>query len=446
MPWRASLPVASHIVLRNAAVPGCLFSDQIEGAQPDREGLVRADITLLDGRIAIITTHDTRRAPANVATMDLDGNQVWPCFVDMHTHLDKGHIWPRADNLDGTFASALATADADRTARWSADDVAARMSFGLRAAHAHGTAAIRTHLDSSSPQHRVTWPVFARLRDEWRGRISLQAVSILPLEHFQGSAGDELADCVAAHGGILGSVVLPSATLDRRLDRIFELAAARGLDLDFHADETGEANAAGLRAIAQATLRHRFDGKVVVGHCCSLAVQPADAVEQTLDLVAAAKLAIVSLPMCNLYLQDRSPRRTPRWRGVTLLHEIRARSIAVAIASDNCRDPFYGYGDHDMFEVFTQAARIAHLDRPVGPWPATVTQTPAMIMGLSQYGQLRADAPADLVLFNARSYSELLSRPQSDRVVLRAGKGIDTTLPDYRELDGLMARAPDPDG
>jgi cytosine deaminase len=31
-----------------------------------------------------------------------------------------------------------------------------------------------------------------------------------------------------------------------------------------------------------------------------------------------------------------------------------------------------------------------------------------------------------------------LSRPQADRIVLRQGRPIDTTLPDYRELDDLM--------
>jgi cytosine/creatinine deaminase len=441
MVWPVPLPVASHLVLENAAVPVCLLAGDIAGAAPDGEGLARVDIALQDGRIARITAHGAQPAPPAAEKTSLAGIQVWPCFVDMHTHLDKAHTWPRAENPDGTFASALATAGADRTARWNAEDVAARMSFGLRTAYAHGTAAIRTHLDSISPQHRISWPLFATMREQWRGRIDLQGVSILLLEHLQGSAGDELADCVAAHGGILGGVVLPSATLAQQLDRVFDLAAARGLDLDFHADETGDASAAALRAIAQAKLRHRFDGKVVVGHCCSLAVQPAIEVERTLDLVAAAQLAIVSLPMCNLYLQDRTPGRTPRWRGVTLLHEMRARGIGVAVASDNCRDPFYGYGDHDMLEVFREAARIAHLDRPVGSWPTAVTRTPAAIMGPGSRGQLGVGAPADLVLFNARSYSELLSRPQSDRLVLRAGKAIDTTLPDYRELDHLMARA-----
>ena len=51
-----------------------------------------------------------------------------------------------------------------------------------------------------------------------------------------------------------------------------------------------------------------------------------------------------------------------------------------------------------------------------------------------------APAPgADLLVLKARSYSEMLARHQFDRAVLRAGRAIDTTLPDYRELDDLMA-------
>ncbi|NJL43370.1 MAG: cytosine deaminase, partial [Pseudanabaena sp. SU_2_4] len=46
--------------------------------------------------------------------------------------------------------------------------------------------------------------------------------------------------------------------------------------------------------------------------------------------------------------------------------------------------------------------------------------------------------PADLIIFKARNFSELLSRPHSDRIVLRAGKAIDATLPDYDELDDLI--------
>lgn len=434
--WPPVLPTGGTLVLRDARVPACLVDALPKGAAVDAEGLARLDIAVDGGRIGTIEPSLSLSGHRDVA---LDGNQVWPCFVDMHTHLDKGHIWPRAENPDGTFDGALEAVLRDRESNWSAADVAARMDFALRASYAHGTAAVRTHIDSFPPQHAVSWPVFADMREKWRGRIALQAATIVMIERFEGDFGDELADMVAAHGGILGGVALPALELDRRLDRVFALASARGLDLDFHADETGDPQAMALRAIAAAKLRHRFPGKVTVGHCCSLALQGETEIDRTLDLVAQAGLAIVSLPMCNLFLQDRRAGRTPRWRGVTLLQEMAARGIPVCVASDNCRDPFFGYGDHDGLEVFAQAARIAQLDRPMGAWPAAITRTAADVMGLSRAGRIAVGAPADLILFDARGYSELLSRPQSDRVVLREGRPIDTTLPSYRELDRLFA-------
>ena len=42
------------------------------------------------------------------------------------------------------------------------------------------------------------------------------------------------------------------------------------------------------------------------------------------------------------------------------------------------------------------------------------------------------------MLFEGRTWSELLSRPQANRVVLRNGRAIDRRLPDYRELDDLL--------
>ena len=312
------------------------------------------------------------------------------------------------------------------------------MEFGLRCSHAHGTRAVRTHIDSHGPQALISWPVVEALRREWAGRVELQAVSLMPLHAFEGRAGERLADTVAGARGILGGVAFMTPEIDGELDRVLELATERRLDLDFHADESGDPAARALGHIARAVLRRGFEGRVVCGHCCSLALQPPDVVEETLDLVKQAGITIVTLPMCNLYLQDRVPGRTPRWRGVTLLHEMKARGIPVAVASDNVRDPFYGYGDHDMLEVYREATRIVHLDRPVGDWPRAATVTPADVMGLTGTGRLGPGLPADLVLFRARHWSELLARPQADRVVLRGGRALDAAPPDHRELDDLM--------
>jgi cytosine deaminase len=81
--------------------------------------------------------------------------------------------------------------------------------------------------------------------------------------------------------------------------------------------------------------------------------------------------------------------------------------------------------------------KIAHLDHPLGDWIRAATETPAAIMGIDR-GVLKPGAPADLLVLKARNYSEMLSRSQFDRTVLRGGRAIDTTLPDYRLLDDLM--------
>ena len=167
-------------------------------------------------------------------------------------------------------------------------------------------------------------------------------------------------------------------------------------------------------------------------------MQDQETADATIALVKEANIGIVSLPMCNLYLQDRITERTPRWRGITLVRELDAAGVSVALSSDNCRDPFYGFGDHDLLQVFSMGTKICHLDTPYDNWIESVTSRPASLMGLDHVGKIRIGEPADLVLFKARSYSELLSRPQSDRLVFRKGIAIDTTLPDYAELDDLL--------
>jgi cytosine deaminase len=95
-----------------------------------------------------------------------------------------------------------------------------------------------------------------------------------------------------------------------------------------------------------------------------------------------------------------------------------------------------------MLEDFREATRILQLDHAGGDWIRAVTATPADIMGLDRHGRIEAGDRADLVLTRARSYGELLSRPHEDRTVLVAGRPIDTTRPDYRELDHFMKGRP----
>ena len=428
--------------LSDARVPACLIDERIAA---DAEGLARVDLIIRAGRVAALRPAGSLGPPTDLGAIAAFGGIVVPCFVDAHVHLDKGHIWPRAPNPDGSFMSALTTVGSDRAVHWSAPDLLARMTFGLQCAYAHGTRALRTHLDSVGPQTRITWPVFAELRAAWSGRVELHSSPLFGIEHALDEAHMRgIENALTSFGGprpTIGAVTYMAPELQPGLDRLFRLASDKGWDLDFHVDESSDPAAHALRVIAETALRFKFPHRLLAGHCCSLALQPHDEAARTIALVAAAGMSVVSLPMCNLYLQDRRHALTPRWRGVTALHELKAAGVNVMIASDNTRDPFYAYGDLDMFEVWREGARILHLDHPFGDWAASVTSAPAAALGLAGVGRIEVGAPADFVLFRARSMTELFARPQADRAVFRDGLQIDTALPDYSDLDHLHGLA-----
>jgi cytosine/creatinine deaminase len=436
-----SVPTAPAYRIVDARVPADLAPSLAAHAAADQ--LVACTIVVDSGRIAQLAPAGASAAGANLPTVDMRGGIVLPRFVDVHTHIDKGHIWPRHGNPDGTHAGARAAVAADRAAHWSADDVRTRMDFSLRCAFAHGTGAIRTHLDSLGSQVAISWPVFAEMREHWKERIALQAVALFPVEL---AVDDEpqfraLVETVVRHGGLLGGLTFlgeaPGPKLELALDRFFGAAMAHGIDIDLHVDESASPDARSLERVALAALRHRFKGRIVAGHCCSLALASDEDRARIIGRLGEAGMSVVSLPMCNMYLQDRQAGRTPRWRGVAPLHELDAAGVTVMVASDNTRDPFYAYGDLDMLEVFREATRILHLDHSDRPWLRLLSAASAEVMGLPGRGVIAVGQSADLVLTQARTLPELVCRPQSDRAVLVAGRAIDTTLPDYRELDRL---------
>ncbi len=403
----------------------------------DRDGFATVDILIDHGRIGDIApggAGDFGETPR----FDLSRRIVLPLFADAHTHLDKAHIWRRARNPTGDFAGALKAVADDRAANWNARDVAARMEFSLLSAHAHGVAAIRTHVDSVGPQTAISWPVVAEARERWRGRIELQATPLFSIDFaFDEKHMAEIETTLDAYGSnILGAVPYMIPRLREGLAVLFALAERKGWDLDFHVDESADPAARSLRIIAETAIERRFGGRILAGHCCSLSLQEEDERRRTIEAVARAGLSVVSLPMCNMFLQDRKAGRTPRWRGVTALHELKAAGVNVMIASDNVRDPFHAYGDHDMLEVWREGVRILHLDYPFADWASVVRESPARAMGLRMEG-FRSGASADMIVTRARDFTELLARAHNDRIVLRNGEALSAGPPDYADIDAL---------
>jgi len=88
----------------------------------------------------------------------------------------------------------------------------------------------------------------------------------------------------------------------------------------------------------------------------------------------------------------------------------------------------------DVVDTFSQAVRILHLDHPLSAAPALVGTTPSLIGEFEGHGRLVVGAPARLIVFNARTINEIVSRPQSDRVVIDRGERVLVDMTDYSEL------------
>jgi cytosine deaminase len=441
MPTSGSWPQSSSYVIRRASVPRCFLRESLP-ATPNRYGedLALVDLAIHGGRIESIRV--SAETPPDGVTVDAEGRLVWPALVDCHAHLDKGETIPRVQP-DGTIPGALRENLADY-AHWTEEDLYQRMTFGLRCAWIQGVGAIRTHLDYRGPDFSTSWDVFFSLKEEWKERVQLQAVGLASVALYSTSDCEGFADKVAAHGGVLGCFTdglrgepgQPVVDIGPMLDTMFRVASERNLNVDLHTDQFPDVFL--LPEVARSALRTKYAGTILVDHCVSLALQSEAVVKETLDLCREARISFVSLPTSMVYLQDRGAGRTPRWRGVTLLHEIRAAGIPIALATDNCRDPWFPYGDHDMVELFRESVKIFQLDHPWGDAPATVGPVPASIMGLDDVGWIAPGVSANLILFRARNLNELLSRPQSNRLVLSRGQLISEPLPDYAELDSLV--------
>lgn len=443
---RLSIPDANRLVLTRARVPAELVVTPPPGARQDAEGALLLDVRIDRGRIAGLFPAGT--APDTELHVDLQGRHLWPAFIDMHTHLDCGHAIPRV-RPDGTIHGGFSLTEKDWPL-WSDDDLDLRMDFGLACAHAHGVAALRSHVDSETLaySHRH-WRALDRMRRKWAGKVDLQGVTICAMEAWVGHDARALADLAADMGGILGGV---TDTLDRgengtydtlaqALDRLFALAKERGLDVDLHVDQTEDLTAFTIPEIARARLRSGFQGRVVLGHCVNLSLMPPEVIDQTLTLAREADLAFVSMPTPMMYLMDRKPGRTPRWRGVTAAKEIRAAGLPLAIGGDNCRDAWYAYGDHDMLDTLKQAIRIFQADEPLTGSLAMASRVPADLIGRPDLGRIGLGLPAHLVIFQARSLNVVLARDQADRIVLNHGRQVTDGLPQHHALEAALGLA-----
>ncbi len=361
-----------------------------------------------------------------------------PALVDLHTHLDKTYVVQQVGAADGDLFKAIGLM-AEHRAHWSGAEISLRMARALGEAYAAGTRAMRTHLDWPEAQAPRSLAEFEKLRNTWRGRVTLQCASLTPLDEFTAvnqpgqDTGERIAhqlgqvnqrgDPSQGEAALLGAFVYRNDRIHEKLQRVFELAAKYQLQLDFHVDEGLDEDACGLRAIAELTIQNGYQGKVTCGHACSLSMQPFKVAEPSLRLCAQAGIHLVALPSTNLYLQGAWD-QTPVARGLTRLKEAAAHQVSTSIATDNVADGFFPYGSYDLLDTFALGVQVGHLS-PADAWLPAISTRPALAMDLPWDGKIAPGCPADFILLTARDAYELVTPAGRQRRIIRNGAFLD---------------------
>ncbi len=360
------------------------------------------------GRIAVI---DAAPGPAT--------HVILPLPIDPHVHLDKTFTAHRCRALQPGLFGAIEAMATDKV-NWTEDDLRARIGQGLQDAYANGVSALRSHVDwTESGITPLAWSVMAEAMQDWRGQMILQRSALGSIDLI-GDADEapKIAAAVAKDGDTLGAFVYRNADLAAKLDRVFAQGARHDLRLDFHVDEGLDPEANGFDTIVALTAKYRLAGRVLCGHACSLSIRPAGDVARVMDAAASAGVALTVLPSTNLYLQDMTPGRTSRLRGLAPVHELRAAGVQVLLGADNVADPFYPYGTYDPLDTLRIAAIAAHIEP--AEWLDAITTAPALAMGVPA-PKIAVGAPADFILIAGADWRSAISNPRAPRQIYRAG-------------------------
>ena len=124
------IPKAQRYWIRQARVPICFLPGGPKTVL-DPDGTTLVDILVDNHLIAAIEPAGTT-APTDLPAIDLESRHVWPTLIDMHAHLDKGHVVTRSENPDGSFAGALQSTADDRA--WALDRRGYQTAHGADAA------------------------------------------------------------------------------------------------------------------------------------------------------------------------------------------------------------------------------------------------------------------------------------------------------------------------
>ncbi len=388
----------------------------------------RVDVIIEDEHIVEVAPGAARAADERV---DAAGGLLLPAYIDTHVHLDKVLIRDQLAEHDGTLAGAIGAIHAAKR-DYIVDGVRRRARAVIEASVLTGTTRLRSHVDVDTIGGLVPLDGVLTAAQDCADIAEVQVIAF-PQEGLlrDPGAAELMAEAMERGATVVGGMPHWEATEDEQREHVricFELAARYDADVDMHVDETDDGSVRTLAMVLDETERSGWQHRVTVGHVCALSAADDEYADRVIGDCARLGVTVVSNPVTNLVLQGRGDRGLVR-RGTTRVAELLAAGVGVAFGQDCVQDGFYPYGRGDMLEVALISAHAAHLTtlREQHQALAAVTTTPAAAWHLGWRYGVAAGARADLQLYAASSWPEVLRLQDPPRQVWFRGSTVART-------------------
>ena len=253
-----------------------------------RGGIVagtRRDLAIDQGHIRQIAPHIS--TPART-TLDIAGKLVLPGFVESHIHPDKAFIAERTSGLrQGGPTPQVLVAELKKT--FSVADIYERARRVMLGAIRHGCTSMRAHVEIDAFVELRGVEALQRVQAEFAGVLDLQLIAFAQ----EGIFHDDVTQGLLREGLQMGLPTLggcPYMDEDqcRHIDWFFETAEAAGVPLDFHADSGDDPSRLTCDYIAEQTIARGMQGRVTLGHLCTLDVLEPDRRARVIDTMRRA--------------------------------------------------------------------------------------------------------------------------------------------------------------
>jgi len=429
MTAKRGAPVKYDLVVRNATLP---------------DGRSGMDIAVGDGRIAALASKGELDPARGKIELDAEGQLVTPPFVDAHFHMDStlSYGLPRV-NASGTLLEGIALWG-ELKPTLTTDAIVDRALAYCDWAVGKGLLAIRSHVDVCDPRLMAV-DALLDVRKRVAPYLDLQLVAF-PQDGLLRSEGaqENLLRALDKGVDVVGGIPHFERSMAEGAESVrilCEIAAARGLRVDMHCDETDDPLSRHIESLTRETRRLGLSGRVAGSHLTSMHSMDNYYVSKLIPLIAEAGVAAIANPLINITIQGRHD-TYPKRRGMTRVPELMAAGIDVALGHDCVLDPWYPLGAADMLEVAHMGLHVAQMtgQQAMQACFDAVTTVPAKILGLDGYG-LAPGCFADFVLLEARNPVEAIRLKATRLAVVRRGRIIARTPSSAAALD-LPGRPP----